>query len=182
MNINDFKEDFIKAVDFLKQDIVGLRTGRASTAMVENIVVEAYGIRQALKAVASIMIHDPKTIAIEPWDKGIMPAVEKAVRDSGVGINPVNDGRVIRLPLPDLTAERRQELTKVLHQKLENARVSVRKAREAVKELIIAEEKEKNISEDEKFRLLDELEKMVKDYNEQIKVVGDKKETEINAI
>lgn len=182
MNINDFKEDFIKVVDFLKQDIAGLRTGRASTAMVENISVEAYGSRQALKAVSSIMINDPKTITIDPWDKSIVQAVEKGIRDSGIGINPVNDGRVIRLSLPELTSERRQELIKVLHQKLENARVSVRKAREEVKELVIAEEKEKNISEDEKFRLLEELEKMVKEHNDQIKVVGDKKEAEINSI
>lgn len=182
MNVSDFKNEFIKAVDYFKTDIAGLRTGRANAAMVENVFVEAYGTKQPLKAVASIMVSDPKTLVLEPWDKSLLSAVEKGVRDSGLGINPVNDGRIIRLSMPELTVERRQELIKVLHQKAENARISVRKAREEVKEMILAEEKDGGVSEDEKFRLLDELEKMVKDYNEEIKTIGEKKEEEINTV
>src|SRR3989339_1729180 len=136
MNINDFKGDFEKAVEFFKHDITSLRTGRASTAMVEDLSVEAYGARQPLKSVASITVADPKTLNIEPWDKSIMAAVEKGIRESSLGINPVNDGKLIRLPLPELTTERRQELTKVLHQKLEAARVSIRKLREDVRKEI----------------------------------------------
>ncbi|MDD2758382.1 MAG: ribosome recycling factor [Patescibacteria group bacterium] len=182
MNINDFKQDFVKAIDFLKQDISGLRTGRASSAMVEDILVEAYGSRQPLKAVASISIGDPKTLNIDPWDKSLMAAVEKGIRDSGLGINPVNDGRLIRLCLPELTVERRQELIKVLHQKLENARISVRKVREDVRELINSGEKDGDVTEDEKYRLQEELEKLVKEMNEQIKQIGEKKEQEINPV
>jgi ribosome recycling factor len=182
MNINDFKPEFNKAIDFLKQDISGLRTGRASTAMVEDISVEAYGTRQPLKAVASISIADPKTLNVDPWDKGLLSAVEKGIRDSGLGINPVNDGRLIRLILPELTVERRAELTKILHQKLENARISVRQIREDVRNIINEGEKEGEVTEDEKFRLQEELDKLVKEYNEQIKSVGEKKETEINGI
>lgn len=182
MNLNDFKPEFIKVLDFLKQDISGLRTGRASTAMVEDVQVEAYGSRQPLKAVASISVADPKTLNIDPWDKSLMAAVEKGIRDSGLGINPVNDGRLIRLCLPELTVERRQELAKVLHQKLENARISVRQVREDVRNIIAEEEKTKTISEDEKYRLQEDLDKMVKDYNDQIKDIGEKKEAEINNV
>ncbi len=182
MNIKDFKGDFDKVIDFLKEDISGLRTGRASTAMVEGVSVEAYGMRQPLKAVASISVADAKTLNIEPWDKSILSAVEKGLRDSGLGINPVNDGRLIRLSLPELTSERRVELTKVLHQKVEQARISARKVREEVRDLVTGEEKAKSISEDEKFSLQEDLEKMVKEYNEKIAQIGEQKEKEITSV
>lgn len=182
MLITEFKGDFDKVLEFLKSDIAGLRTGRASAAMVEGIMVDAYGSHQPLKAVASIVIQDAKTLVLEPWDKSILANVEKGIRDSGLGINPQNDGRIIRLALPELTTERRTELTKVLHQKLENARISARKVREEVREMVMSEEKEGNIGEDEKFKLLDDLDKMVKDYNEKIKEIGEKKEEEINTV
>ena len=182
MFISDFKGDFDKVIEYLKTDIAGLRTGRANSAMVESIMVEAYGTHQGLKAVASIMIQDAKTIILEPWDKSILANVEKGIRDSGLGINPQNDGRIIRLALPELTSERRTELAKVLHTKLEAARISIRKVREEVRELVMAEEKDSNIGEDEKFKLLDDVDKMVKDYNEKIKEVGEQKEEEINTV
>jgi ribosome recycling factor len=121
-------------------------------------------------------------LVLEPWDKSLLGAVEKGVRDSGLGINPVNDGKIIRLSLPELTSERRQELVKILHQKLEQARVSLRKVREDIRELIATEEKNKAIGEDEKFRLQEDLEKMVKDFNEEIKKVGEQKEAEITTV
>ncbi len=182
MNINDFKDDFEKVLEFLKKDIIGLRTGRASVAMVEDISVEAYGTYQALKAMASISIADAKTLNIEPWDKTVLGAIEKGIRDSGIGVSPVNDGRLIRVILPDLTTERRRELTKVLHEKLENARVSERKVRQEIRELVEAEEESKSISEDEKFKMFEDLEKMVKEYGDKIKDIGEKKEAEINTI
>lgn len=182
MNINDYKVEFEKVIDFLKKDISGLRTGRASTAMVEDITVEAYGSRQPLKSVASISVADSKTLNIEPWDKSLLGAVEKGLRESPLGINPVNDGRLIRLPLPELTTERRAELTKVLHQKLEQARVSLRQVRQEARDMISEEEKNKSIGEDEKFSLQDNLEKMVKDYDSKIKEIGESKEKEINTI
>lgn len=182
MNINDFKKDFIQVVDFLKSDISQLRTGRASTAMVEDISVEAYGSRQPLKAVGTIMVADAKTLTVEPWDKGLLGPVEKGIRDSGLGVNPVNDGHLIRLSLPELTTERRAELVKVLHQKLEHAKISVRKVREEARELIAGEEKDKSISEDEKYRLQEDLEKLVKSYNEEIEKIGGGKEKEITTV
>jgi ribosome recycling factor len=179
MNLHEHKAEFVAVVDFLKSDIAALRTGRASAAMVENIFVDAYGSSQPLKAVASISISDAKTVVLEPWDKSLLSAVEKGVRDSGLGINPVNDGKIIRLSLPDLTSERRQELTKILHQKLEQARISIRQVREEIREKINQEEKDNVISEDQKFRLQEDLEKMVKEFNEEVKKIGDQKEEEI---
>lgn len=179
MNLHEHKAEFVAVVDFLKSDIAALRTGRASAAMVENIFVDAYGSSQPLKAVASISISDAKTVVLEPWDKSLLSAVEKGVRDSGLGINPVNDGKIIRLSLPDLTSERRQELTKILHQKLEQARISIRQVREEIREKINQEEKDKVIAEDQKFRLQEDLEKMVKEFNEEVKKIGDQKEEEI---
>lgn len=182
MNLNTFKNDFDKVIEFLKTDITGLRTGRANTALVENILVEAYGSKQQLKAMASISVADSKTLNIEPWDKGLLAAVEKGIRDSGMGVNPVNDGRLIRVCLPELTVERRAELVKVLHQKLENARISVKKIREEIKGQILEEEKEKTISEDERYHLQEQLDEMVKKYNEDIKNIGENKETEITNV
>lgn len=179
MNLIEHKAEFAQIIDFLKSDITALRTGRASAAMVENISVEAYGSAQPVKAVASISISDPKTVVLEPWDKSLLGAVEKGVRDSGLGINPVNDGKIIRLSLPDLTSERRQELTKILHQKLEQARISIRKVREDLREKINQEEKDNAIAEDQKFRLQEELEKMVKEFNDEVKKTGEQKEEEI---
>lgn len=182
MNISDFKSDFDKAVEFFKEDISGLRTGRASSAIVEDIMVEAYGTYQTLKSVASINIPDAKTVSIEAWDKSILAAIEKAVRDSGLGINPVNTGSQIKIFLPDLTSERRGELIKVLHQKEEGARIAVRKIREDVKEMIKEAEGNDEVTEDEKYRLEEELDKMVKEYNDKVKEVTEKKESEINTI
>lgn len=182
MNIQEFKGDFKGAIDFLKNDISQLRTGRASTAMVDSITVEAYGSYQPLKAVGTIMVADSKTITVEPWDKSMLGAIEKGIRDSGLGINPVNDGKLVRLILPELTTERRTELTKILHQKLEAARISIRKIREDVRTMISEEEKGKSITEDDKFRLQEDLEKMVKEYNEEIKKIGEAKEKEINVV
>jgi ribosome recycling factor len=182
MNLSEYKKDFEDVIEFFKTDIAGLRTGRASTAMVENVMVEAYGSHQQLKATASITVADAKTLAIEPWDKGLLGAVEKGLRDSGLGINPVNDGRLIRLTLPELTSERRQELVKVLGQRIEQAKISVRKVREDIRSMIASEEKEKNITEDDKYSLQEELDKMVKEYNEKIDTIGSAKEKDITTV
>lgn len=180
--VGQYKGEFEQAIDFLKKDISSLRTGRATPALVEDIMIEAYGTKQQLKAVASISVADAKTLNIEPWDKSIMQAVEVGIRNSSLGISPVNDGKLIRLPLPTLTHERRAELIKVLHQKLEGARIAMRKIREDIRAMIEMEFESKNISEDEKFTYFDEVEKLIKEYNEKIKVIGEEKEKEITTI
>ena len=180
--IDSQRELFDKSIDHLKNEISVLRTGRATPALVEDIIVEAYGIKQQLKAVASISVADAKTLNIDPWDKGLTQAVEEAIRKSDIGINPVNDGTLIRLPLPELTAERRADLIKILHKKLEEARISVRKIREDIRDEIDKKEKSKEISEDEKYDFQDELDEVVQKYNKKIKKVGEDKEVEINKV
>lgn len=180
--VTEHKEQSEKVVEHFKQDISSLRTGRATPAIVEDIMVEAYGSRQPLKNVASISVADAKTLNIDPWDKSLMQAVEVGLRNSTLGINPVNDGKLIRLPLPTLTTERRAELIKVLHQKLETAKISLRKVREDSRGTIEKMEKAKEMGEDEKFKFFDEIEKSVKEYNEKIRVIGEEKEKEINTI
>ncbi len=180
--IEQYKEKFVKALEHLKTEISSLRTGRATPALVEDIAVEAYGVKQPLKALASISVQDAKTIAVEPWDKSVIEAVEGAIRNSQLGINPINDGKLIRLPLPELTQERRQELIKVLHQKLEITRITIRQVREDVRDEIDRQEKVKEIGEDEKYKLQEELDKLVKEYNEKVKEVGEEKAKEINTV
>ena len=177
--ISEYKEQIHKSLEHLKQDISSLRTGRATPAIVEDIMIEAYGMKQPLKALASISVLDAKTLAIEPWDKSIIAAVDSGLRLSDLGINPVNDGKVIRLPLPELSQERRKELIKVLHAKLENARIVIRKIREEARELIDMQEEERMIGEDQKYKFHEEIEKMAKEANEKIKEIGEEKEKEI---
>jgi ribosome recycling factor len=180
--IDDHKENFSKAIEHLKNEITSLRTGRATPALVEDVMVESYGTKQPMKATASITVQDAKTIAIEPWDKSLIQAIETAINNSDVGINPINDGKVVRLNLPELTQERRQDLIKVLHRKLEEAKIAIRKIREDIREKIQKMEKDKEIGEDEKYKLQEELEKQVKDFNENVKTIGEGKEKEINTI
>lgn len=182
IHIEEYKPQFEKTIEHLRQEVSSLRTGRATPALVEDIPIEAYGTKQPLKAVASISVADAKTLVVDPWDKSLTQTVEAGIRASDLGINPVNDGKLIRLPLPELTADRRQELVKVLHSKLEQARIAVRKIREDIRSKIEKAEKAKEMSEDERFALQDALEKMVKEYNEQIKTIGEDKEKEITTV
>jgi ribosome recycling factor len=177
--VQQHKQQFDKAIEYFKQDITSLRTGRATPALVEDIVVEAYGMKQPVKAVASISVLDAKTLQVAPWDKSVLGDLERGLRNSDLGINPVNDGTVIRLPLPELTTERRQELIKVLHAKLEQARIAVRKVREEVRNAIDKAEKAKEISEDERYTFQESLDKMVKEYNDLVKKIGEEKEADI---
>lgn len=170
---------FDKAIEHLRGEISSLRTGRANPAIIEDVIVEAYGTKQPIKSVASITVEDAKTLVVEPWDKSVIQDIETGIRHSDLGINPVNDGKKIRLPLPELTQDRRQELIKVLHKKLEEARIAIRKIREDYRGQIDKAEKGKDISEDEKYSLQDDLEKVVKSFNEQVKTIGEDKEKEI---
>ncbi len=180
--IDQQKEQFDKVIEHLKSETSSLRTGRATPVLVEDIPIEAYGTKQPLKAVASITVADAKTLNIDPWDKSLMQAVEIGIRNSPLGISPVNDGKLIRLPLPELTQERRGELIKVLHQKAEQARISIRKVREDIRGAIDMAEETKQISEDEKFLSFETVEKMVKEYNEKIKMIAEEKEKEIMTV
>lgn len=177
----DLRSKLEKVLADLKADISSLRTGRATPALVEDIEVEAYGSRQSLKALAAISTPEPRQILIQPWDKSLLPAVEKAIQSSALGINPIADRDTIRLALPTLTEERKRDFVKLLKEKLEAARIQVRRARDDTMKAIEAEEKAKAISEDERFRKKQEVEKTVGEWNKKIEEAGASKEREIMA-
>jgi len=177
--IDEHKEQFHKTIEHLHVEISSLRTGRATPALLDSVRVETYGTIQDLQSVSSISVADAKTLNVQPWDKTVLQPIETAIRNSGLGFSLVNDGTMIRLILPDLTTDRRNELVKVLSKKLEEARIAVRKIREDTRSKIDKAEKAKEIAEDEKYGLQDDLEKLVKEYNEKIKTIGEEKEAEI---
>lgn len=182
INLDASKPEFEKAVEHLRAELGGLRGTRANPALVDEIQVEAYGARQPLKALASISVPDPRTLVVEPWDKSIIKDLEKGIVGSGKGLNPVNEGNLLRIVLPPLTEESRRELVKIVHDKLEDARRRVRMVRDNLRQSIQSAEKNKEISEDEKFKQLKKLDELVGEYNEKVKGMGEGKEKEIMQI
>lgn len=176
------KEEFELTIEYLHREFGGLRTGRATPALVENITVIAYDAPMEVKGIASISTPDAKTIVIDPWDKGLLQNIEKGIRNSGVGLNPVIDGTILRITMPAMTEENRKQMVKLMREKVEEARIKIRRVREEVRELTVKAEKEKEISEDEKFKVLDELDKLTKMYTDRVTALGDAKEDEIMTI
>lgn len=175
----NYHAEFQKTIDFLKTDIASLRTGRATPALVDGVVVEAYDARQPLQGLASISAPDARTLLIEPWDKSILKNIEKGIQEAKLNINPIVTGQQIRISIPALTEEGRKSLVKILGEKLEHARKSVRNVRDEVKAAIAKADKDKLVGEDEKYRLLDQLDKVAAGFNDRIKSIGDEKEKEI---
>lgn len=176
------KPDFENALSHLEKELHNIRSGRANPAIVEHVKVEAYGSEMELKGVASISVPDAKTIQIEPWDKGVVKDVEKALIAANLGMSPSVSGSVIRLNLPPMTEENRKDTVKVVHQKGEQSRIAVRNVREQVRENVLKQEKDKIISEDERFRLLDLLDKEVGEMNKKIDEAVKEKEQEVLTI
>ncbi|HVM90736.1 MAG TPA: ribosome recycling factor [Verrucomicrobiae bacterium] len=177
--IDEQKAEFQAVIDHFQKDLQSLRTGRASAALVEGIRVESYGQLMDLKSVANISTPDAKTVQIEPWDKGIVKEIEKAIVESSLGMAPNVAGTVIRLVMPPMTEENRKNMAKVLHQKEEQAKISIRNLREKIKTAIQNDEKAKTIAEDEKRRQLESLDKVVGEWNGKIEAITAEKEREI---
>jgi len=178
----DYRQEFQDVVSYLREDISSLRTGRANPAIVENVPVEAYGSKTALVGLASISTPDARTILIEPWDKSLIKDIERGLQEAKLGLNPVVSGQSVRIMLPALTEEGRRGLIKLLNEKLEQARVSVRNVREALRAVVMKAEKDKLITEDEKYKQLEQLDKTAAGFNDQIKNIGVDKEKEIMTI
>ena len=176
---NDVNRRMHGALENLKHDLAGLRTGRASTALLDPIQVEVYGANMPINQVATVSVPEPRTISVQVWDRSNISAVEKAIRNAGLGINPITDGQMIRLPIPDLTEERRKELAKLASQYAEKARVAVRNVRRDGMDALKTDEKKKDISEDEHKRLDAEVQKMTDDTIKEIDDAADAKEKEI---
>ncbi|MFN3461646.1 MAG: ribosome recycling factor [Oceanibaculum sp.] len=162
-DLKDIQRRMKGAVEVLRQEFGGLRTGRASVSLVEPVTVDAYGSQMALNQVASVSVPEPRLLVVQVWDKGMVKAVEKAIREAGLGLNPQTEGTMIRLPIPDLSEERRQELTKVAAKYAEQARVSIRNVRRDGMDLLKRLEKDGDISQDEHRRFEKDIQKMTDD-------------------
>ena len=168
-----------KAVDDFRKDLATIRTGRANASLLDHVRVDYHGTPMPVNQLGTMTVPDATMIMISPWDPSVVPLIDKAIRTADLGLNPTNDGKVVRVPVPSPTEERRKELVKQLHKVLENHRTAVRNVRRDLKEAIEKLEKEKKISEDEKKRSLDELEKISHAETKKIEDLSASKEKEI---
>lgn len=180
--IEQAKPDFQNVLDHLEKELRNIRSGRANAAIVEDLKVDAYGSMMELKGLASISVPDAKTIQIEPWDKNVVKEIEKALIAANLGMSPNVQGTIIRLVMPPMNEENRRDTVKAVHQKGEQARIGIRGVREAVRDAVMKSEKEKLIGEDERFRLLEELDKMTAQFNAKIDEIVKEKEEEVMTI
>jgi ribosome recycling factor len=176
---SDLERRMQGAVDALKHDLSGLRTGRANVALLDPITVEVYGAQMPLNQVATVSTPEPRMLSVQVWDRSNVGPVEKAIRSAGLGLNPINDGQVLRLPIPDLTAERRKELAKLAHQYAEKARVAIRNVRRDGMDALKADEKKHEISEDERKRAEGDVQKLTDELVKAVDETVAHKEKEI---
>ena len=180
--IQRLKPKMQEVISGLEDDLKTIRTGKANPALVEQIFVSYYGSKMPLKQLANVSVPDPNLIVIQPWDVNSLGDIEMAIRNSELNLTPTNDGRVIRLSLPPLTAERRQEVIKLVHQKAEGTRVMLRNLREDSWREIQQMEKIGKLTEDDRYRGEKELNDLIKEYNQKIQEVINNKEKEIKTI
>lgn len=171
-----------KAVEDFRKDLGGIRTGRANASLLDSVRVDYHGTPMPVNQLGTMTVPDPTMIVIAPWDPSTVPLIDKAIRIADLGLNPTNDGKVVRVPIPALTEERRKDMVKQLHKVLENHRTAVRNIRRDLKEAIEKLEKDKKISEDEKKRALDELEKVSHAETKKIEDLSAAKEKEVMSI
>ena len=172
-------KNFETAVAHFADEAAKIRTGRANPALVENILIDYYGTKTALKQIATINIPEARQILIQPWDKGSLVYIESAIRESNLGANPNNDGQNIRITLPSLTEDRRKEFVKILNQRAEEGHITIRTVREEIWKDMQELERGGSVSEDDKFKGKDELQKIVDAYNQKVETIRKKKEEEI---
>jgi ribosome recycling factor len=170
------------AMDALKKELGGLRTGRASVNLLDPVMVDAYGQRMALNQVGTVSAPEPRLLAVNVWDKGLVVSVAKAIREAGLGLNPAPDGQLVRVPIPELTAERRAELAKLAHKYAEQGRVALRNVRSDGMEALKKAEKDHKISQDEHRQKSDEVQKLTDRYVKQVDEVLANKEKEIKTV
>lgn len=183
MNVKDIIKDsetkMRKAIESVKREFTEVRTGRAHPGLIEGMHVDYYGTATMVKQIASISIPDPKTIVIQPWDNTVIPEIEKAINNSKLGVNPVTDGKMVRLNIPPLSKERREELKKMVKEMAEQGRVSLRTIRRDANERIKKSLNDKLVSEDDSFRGQDEIQKLTDRYIKEIDEVLDAKGHEL---
>ena len=181
-DIDDIKRRMEGAVSVLDEEFGGLRTGRASVSLLDRVVVNAYGSEMPLNQVATVSVPEARLLVVNVWDKGNVQAVERAIRESDLGLNPATEGQVMRVPIPELSAERREELVKVAHRYAEQARVSVRNVRRDGMDKLKRMEKSGDLSQDEQHDWGEEVQKMTDEYVKRIDSSLTQKEEEIRQI
>lgn len=177
--IKQRRGDFDGILEHTKSEVAAIRTGRANSAMVEDIQVEYLGSKLRIKELATILTPEPRMITIQPWDKTAIPLIDKAIRDHGSGLSPSSDSNGIRVAIPPLMEERRKELIKLLNQKVEEARIKSRHIREDILKKVQAEVKAKTAREDDLRKAKDELQKIIDEFNRKIEELAKKKEQEL---
>ena len=176
---NEAKSQMVEAVDYFKSQLAKVRTGRASSSLLEGVKVDYYGSKTPLEQAAGVSVPDAKTIMVQPYDRGLLAEIEKAIRAADLGFNPQNDGNVIRIPVPPLTEERRQEFVKLCKKYAEEGKISVRNARRDANDALKTAEKKKAITEDDKKHGEDEIQKLTDQYVKNIDEVLSQKEKEL---
>lgn len=182
MTLDVYRPEFEKAIQHLKLELQQIRTGRATPALVEDIPVEAYGSTMRVRELGTITAPDARTIQIEPWDVSVVKDIERSIRASQQSLNPVVTGKTIRVPMPELTEESRRGLTKLIGQKVEEARQSTRHVRDKARSAIIEAERAGEMGEDDKYRLQKQLDEIAKDVDETLKELGEQKSKEVMQI
>jgi ribosome recycling factor len=168
-----------KAVEDFRRELAGVRTGRANVSLLDHVRVDYHGTQMPINQLGTVTVPDAMMLVISPWDPGAVPLIDKAIRSSDLGLNPTNDGKVVRLPIPALTEDRRKDLVKHIHKVLENHRTAMRNVRRDIKEAIEHLEKEKKASEDERKRAIEELDKLTQSETRKIEDLSAAKEKEI---
>ena len=180
--VEDAKRRMEDALDAMRREFASVRTGKATPALLDTVRVDAYGSKMPLNQVATIHTPEPSLLVVQPFDKTLMGAVEKAIQSADLGLNPANDGNIIRVPIPPLTEERRKEYVKLLHKMAEEGRVSIRHARRVLREELHQRVKDHDIGEDEGHRREESLEKLTHEYTERIDELLKHKEEEVLAL
>ncbi|MBI4459990.1 MAG: ribosome recycling factor [Acidobacteria bacterium] len=180
--IQEAKRRMEKVEQDLRAELATIRTGRASVSLLDHIKVDYYGTPTPIKDLTKLSVSDPTTLVVQPWDISILPQIEKAIRSSDLGLNPANDGKLIRIPIPALTEERRKELVRHLHKVLEDHRTAARNIRRETNEIFKKLLKEKKIAEDEERRDLEEVQKLTDQTISRLEELGKNKEKEILAV
>jgi ribosome recycling factor len=171
-----------KAVEDFRKELSGVRTGRANVSLLDHVRVDYHGTSMPINQLGTLSVPDATMIMISPWDTSAVPMIDKAIRTTDLGLNPTNDGKVVRVPIPPLTEDRRKDLVKHIHKVLENHRTAVRNIRRDIKEAVEKLEKDKKISEDDRKRTLDELEKLTHSETKKIEDLSASKEKEVMEI
>lgn len=179
IDLDDIERRMSGAVDALKHEFSGLRTGRATTSLLDGVVVDVYGSSMPLNQVGTVSVPEPRMLSVQVWDKSNAAAVEKAIRNSGLGLNPMNDGQLIRIPIPELNEERRAELAKIAAKYAEQARIAIRNVRKAGMDTLKRQEKDKEISEDDHKMYADEVQELTNKHVKSVDEALSVKEQEI---